>query len=95
MSKTIYRQEHRLLADLLRELREKAGLTQADLAPRLGRPQNRISDFERGGRRIDVIEFLDYCAAIDVSAVSVLNKLQRRMNTAPAAHSADKRRSRR
>lgn len=79
MPKTIYREEHRLLSELLRELRDKAGLTQAELAPRLGRPQNRVSDFERGGRRIDVIEFLDFCKAVDADPRDVLQRLLRRL----------------
>ena len=79
MPKTIYRAEHQVLANLLRELRDQAGLTQAQLAPLLGRPQNRVSDFERGGRRIDVIEFIDYCAALKLDATKVFVELRRRL----------------
>ncbi|MFC5490017.1 helix-turn-helix transcriptional regulator [Dokdonella soli] len=79
MPKTIYREEHRLLSELLRELREQAGLTQADLSPLLGRPQNRISDFERGGRRVDVIEFLDFCEAVGADPLEVLRRLRQRL----------------
>lgn len=81
MPKTIYREEHRLLAELLRELRDSAGLTQAELAPLLGRPQNRVSDFERGGRRVDVIEFLDFCKAVEADPIEVLRELQRRLGS--------------
>jgi len=79
MPKTIYREEHRILAQLLRELRDSAGMTQAKLAPHLGRPQNRISDFERGGRRIDVIEFIDYCTALKLDAGKVFAELRRQL----------------
>jgi transcriptional regulator with XRE-family HTH domain len=79
MPKTIYREEHRILAQLLRELRDAAGLTQADLAPRLGRPQNRVSDLERGGRRIDVVEFIDYCIALREDPSKVFGELRRRL----------------
>lgn len=34
-----------------------AGITQAELAARLGKPQSFVSKEERGERRIDVIEF--------------------------------------
>ena len=82
MTKSIYRKEHQLLAELLRELREKAGLTQAEVAPLLGRPQNRVSDFERGGRRVDVVEFIDYCAALGADAGDVFAELRRRLRGA-------------
>lgn len=72
MAKSIYREEHRRLAQTLRELRQRAGLTQADMAPLLGRAQNRVSDLERGGRRIDVVEFIDYCEALGVSPLAVM-----------------------
>jgi hypothetical protein len=45
----------------------------------LGRPQNRVSAFERGGRRIDVIEFIDYCAALKLNATKVFIELRRRL----------------
>lgn len=81
MTKTIYREEHQILASLLRELRERAGMTQADFAPVLNRPQNRVSDFERGGRRIDVIEFIDYCAALELDPTKVFSELRKRLST--------------
>ena len=67
------------MAELLRELRAQAGLTQADVAPRIGRPQNRVSDFERGGRRIDVIEFIDYCKALGKDPTEIFSDLVRRL----------------
>ena len=79
MPKTIYREEHRLLAKLLRDLRAQAGLTQAEMAPHIGRPQNRVSDFERGGRRIDVIEFIDYCMALNIDPTDVFRDLVHRI----------------
>ena len=79
MPKTIYREEHRVLAQLLRELRVAAGFTQADLAPLIGKPQNRVSDFERGGRRVDVIEFIDYCTSLGLDPRSVFKKLVQRL----------------
>ncbi len=40
----------------LREARKSAGLTQAEAAQRLGKPQSFISKCESGERRLDVIE---------------------------------------
>ena len=88
MPKSIYREEHQVLAGMLRALREEAGLTQSDLAPLLGRSQNRVSDFERGGRRVDVIEFIDYCGAVGKDPVAVFRALHKRLaNRVPRTHS--------
>lgn len=39
-----------LLGDRVRELRQKRGMTQVDLGERLGIPQSRISEIEKGSR---------------------------------------------
>lgn len=57
MPKTVFSEHYPLLLGALRGAREKAGISQKDLADRLGRPQPFVSYFERGERRIDVIEF--------------------------------------
>ena len=36
---------------------KKAGLTQAELSSLLNRPQSFVSKYERGQRRLDVVEF--------------------------------------
>ena len=73
MSKSIYRNEYRELITRLREGREATGKTQAEVAAKLGLTQARLSDIERGGRRLDVLEFIDLCQAIGLDAASVLS----------------------
>ena len=48
---------------LIRE-RKAAGFTQVTLARKLRRHQSFVSNYERGERRLDLIEFLDVAAAI-------------------------------
>lgn len=60
--------------ELLVEVRKAADLTQAELAERLGRPQSFVSKFERGERRLDVIEFAVVAKALGVDPVKVLAK---------------------
>lgn len=56
----------------LKEARKAAGLTQAQVGKRLGRPQSYVNKYESGERRLDVIEFLDVTRAIDLDPISVL-----------------------
>jgi transcriptional regulator with XRE-family HTH domain len=47
--------------------RRRAGLTQVQLARRVGENQSFISKCERGERRIDVVELRGFCRAFGVS----------------------------
>jgi transcriptional regulator with XRE-family HTH domain len=62
--------------NLLVDARKEAGLTQADLAVRLRRPQSFISKYERGERRLDVVEFLDVASALEIDPIRFLRRLQ-------------------
>jgi transcriptional regulator with XRE-family HTH domain len=53
-------------------------LTQVALAKKLGRPQSFVSKFERGERRLDVIEFLDVARALKVDPAQIIANLERR-----------------
>lgn len=60
---------------MLRQARLDAGLNQEDVAERLRRPQSFISKYESGERRLDVIEYIEVCAAIGVSPHSIITRL--------------------
>jgi transcriptional regulator with XRE-family HTH domain len=59
LRKTLRSRGHRVLIEILVAARERAGLTQRDLAARLRRPHSFIGRMEAGERRIDVIEFIE------------------------------------
>lgn len=50
------RPEYRRFLARLRAARQQAGLTQAEVAKRLRRPQSFVSKCEAGERRVDVVE---------------------------------------
>lgn len=56
LEKTIYTREYAVLLQLLKEAREAAGITQVELAQRLGQTQSFVSKVERGDRRLDIIQ---------------------------------------
>lgn len=63
------------LQKALVQTRQSKGLTQAEIAERLGRPQSFVSKYESGERRLDVIEFLGVCQALSIKPVNILNKI--------------------
>lgn len=67
--------EHRALRSLLTAARRKAGLTQTDVAERLGKPQSFVAKYEGGERRLDVIEFLAVAQALGADPRVILRGL--------------------
>ena len=55
------------LQELLRKVRQDAGLRQEDLAKRLGVPQSFVSKVESGERRLDFVEVRQVCQALGLS----------------------------
>jgi transcriptional regulator with XRE-family HTH domain len=66
LRKTLRTRGHRALIAILVEARERAGLTQRDLAARLKRPHSFVGRIEAGERRVDVIEFIEIARVMDV-----------------------------
>ncbi len=56
MIKSIHTKEYAYFVERLRKARMEAGLTQVQVAKKLGRPQSHISNVESGQQRVDVIE---------------------------------------
>jgi transcriptional regulator with XRE-family HTH domain len=77
MDKTIHTAEYRILLDLLRQARRKAGITQIDLASRIKETQSQVSKYERGELRLDVIELRSICLALGSTLPAFVAKLER------------------
>ena len=75
MKKSLYERSYAAFTELLKEERRKAGLTQAMLAKKLRRPQSYVSKYERGDRRLDVIEFLEIARVIKFDPGDILRRL--------------------
>ena len=75
MKKTLYERRYAAFAALLKEMRKEAGLTQAELARKLRRPQSYVSKYERGERRLDVIEFLEIARVTGFDPHKFLHRL--------------------
>jgi transcriptional regulator with XRE-family HTH domain len=67
----LYEQLQRALQDA----RKTKNLTQRDVSARLGKPQSYISKYESGERRLDLIEFLEVCEALEIKPDYILLRL--------------------
>jgi transcriptional regulator with XRE-family HTH domain len=67
MEKSIHTPEYRTLLRLLREARERAGVTQVELAERLEQTQSFVSKVEQGDRRLDLVQLRTILAELGVS----------------------------
>jgi transcriptional regulator with XRE-family HTH domain len=70
---TIYRN----VPTVLREMRQAAGMTQRQLAKRVGKTQAWVFKSESADRRIDIAEFLEWCVGCGVDPVDAFKKLVR------------------
>lgn len=64
MPKSLRSKGHRALIAVLVATRRDAGITQNDLAERLGRSQSFVAKIEAGERRLDVVEFVAWVRAL-------------------------------
>ena len=61
----------------------EAGLTQEKLAARLKTSQSRITDYERGSRRMDLMELQQLCEAIGIPLETFVGKYIERTRPIP------------
>lgn len=73
---SIHHQRYAKLRDHMKTLRKAAGLTQAQLAQRLGEEQAYISRVELGDRYVDMLFYVDWCHACGFIAADCLKSLE-------------------
>jgi transcriptional regulator with XRE-family HTH domain len=84
MQKSIHTPEYAVLCSALRTEREKAGISQRDLAARLKVHHSWVAKVETGERRIDLVEFCWYVAACGGDSLEVSQRLLRKIAPQPA-----------
>lgn len=72
MSGSTHNPTYRLFLEILREARKRQGVSQVDLASRLGNTQTFISKYERGERRVDFVEFIEITEALGLRPEDLL-----------------------
>ena len=70
---------YRAIIDRLVELRNDAGISQRDLAERLGEPRSYVSKAENYERGLDFVQIVDWIRALGVDERKVVAALVERM----------------
>ena len=72
---------YKLLLTCLRAARRSANVTQMELGERLGTDQSFVSKYERGERRLDVMELRSICKALDLDLLEFLADVEARLKS--------------
>ena len=78
VTKSVFTPQYARFRKVLIAARKQAGLTQQQLADRQVWQQTDVSKVERGIRRLDVIEFLQFTHALNADAGKLLGVVSRR-----------------
>jgi len=71
--KSIYDEKYKFIISKLVERRKQIGLTQQELADRLGWERTIINKIENCIRRIDVVETAKICRSLDIRLTDILD----------------------
>ena len=76
MKKSVYTPEQITLQNLLRQLRNEAGLKQIELAERLGKYQTFVSHYETGEKMLDLPELRQVCSALGIDLIEFVRQYE-------------------
>lgn len=71
MAKGIHDSRYRWMIAQLVQARKDQRLAQEEVARRLGKPQQYVSRYEVGERRLDIVEFLDVASALTIDGIAI------------------------
>lgn len=76
MPSSLHSRHYQIFRGLLVAAREKSGLTQVQIAEKLGKPQSFISKYERGERRLDFTEFIELADMLEIDIADFVSCYQ-------------------
>ncbi len=73
MPSSLHSHHYQIFRALLVNARVASGLTQIQIANRLGKPQSFISKYERGERRLDFAEFIELADVLGIDVATFID----------------------
>lgn len=80
---SLHTPEYAAVVALLRDLRLEAGLSQAEAAEKVDRPQTWLSALEVGGRGLDLVHVRELAAVYGVDFPTFASRLEERLKEQP------------
>jgi transcriptional regulator with XRE-family HTH domain len=84
-------EQYKIAGACLAAARRRANVTQQELAARFGKPQSFVSEYERGQRRVDVLELLVISRALGADPVELFAEIARSSRACPTSSAVDTR----
>lgn len=84
MPSVIFTEAYDVVPALLVDARRRAGVSQRELARRMGRCPSHIGKIEARQRRVEIIEFCRYAEALGEDPARLFEELRRRLRLAGA-----------
>lgn len=84
VTKTLHSKLSQIFCEHIRSLREKAGMTQRDLAKALGREHGMVARIELGERRVDFVEAFAVFQALGADPLDETSALMKKFAGASA-----------
>ena len=81
MTKSVFTEAYATMLEVLVAARKEAGVSQVELAGRLGKTQVFISQIERGARRLDLIEFCAFARGLRMEPTELFAAISRKLPT--------------
>lgn len=73
-------QQREKLLLFLREVRQKTGIRQVELAKKLGAQQSFVSKYEGGSRRLDILELRQICQVLGIPLGDFIRQMEERLD---------------
>lgn len=67
--------DYRAAIDMLKATRVELGLSQREVAKRIGKPVSFVNKIELIERRVDIIEFIQICRALDIKPGVLIDQI--------------------
>jgi transcriptional regulator with XRE-family HTH domain len=75
LEKSIHSKQGAKLREALKKARADAGLTQQQLADKLGKPQSFVAKYEGGERRLDMVEVIEIAKHLKINLSKFLKEI--------------------
>lgn len=75
MTRSVFLHAYEAFRTCLVDARKASAKSQVELAQLLNRPQSFVSKVESGDRRLDVVEFVEICRALDADPAAIVKAI--------------------